>query len=861
MRRTLTLTAVGMLFAGGVQAQNERISQWVDFAPAADGNRIALGYPVPVPVDTPLPFDGFRTYAGLNARHQDLAATTPWVHAEAVGTTRAGRTVWAYRLGDADLLTRQGLPEHAMLTNGGIHAREWQTPEVVTGIMELLVENHDDHHLYSYLRDNANIILIPVLNVDGFLQTQRTSDSNWMGTDPDDPEFAPRDGRMRRKNMLMADEDLPSQEDHLNGVDLNRNNPPYWNTNPGRSSGNTQSLVHHGSAPQSEPEIQSLIAAAQLGPGSKLSLYTDVHSFSQVHAWVRNDNDRLASQTESLLGTLSNFHVNFEAGKFYGFNSAANVPRNRGIGTTDEYFTHHFQVPSWTLEVEPSENGGVDYGGLGRNGHDGFILPESQIRRLRNDMAQTFAVAYYRQAGPPSISSVRLVDQATGATVMEAEWDTVSATERSLYRFQSQAIQLERNYTAQITFDKPMRWRTDDGVAILPGQPASTLDVDAGLIAGGITLSATIADARWLDAPAGAAEGYRHYMDDTLAVDFTLPADDNNLGAVNGLTATTLRLTATDMTNLRTDADPSTVARWENGGWSGYENDEGVDMTDSGGADSTLQYESTSANLGDPFVIEAGISAAWFDVERDGEGFALELLGDHRAVMYWFTYNDQGQQDWYIATGEIQGNRIEFPELLRISGGHFGPDFDPGQVTESIVGSASFIWSDCDHGAMEWELQDGTIYRHGRLNLRRLTTLMGFDCGRSPLGPISEEARLSGSWFDPSHAGEGYSLEVLRDGRALVYWFSFDSSGNRRWFFGLGDVIDGKFVFDDMLTTSDGMFGEWFDPDAVQESSWGTLELDIRCDGGTASFTPAEPGFPPGSLNLVRLTTLDGPSC
>jgi hypothetical protein len=138
---------------------------------------------------------------------------------------------------------------------------------------------------------------------------------------------------------------------------------------------------------------------------------------------------------------------------------------------------------------------------------------------------------------------------------------------------------------------------------------------------------------------------------------------------------------------------------------------------------------------------------------------------------------------------------------------------------------------------------------------------MGFDCGRSPLGPIREEARLSGSWFDPSHAGEGYSLEVLRDGRALVYWFSFDTDGNRRWFFGLGDIVNGKFVFYDMLTTSGGMFGELFNPGAVQELSWGTLELDIQCEGGTASFTPSEPGFSSGSLNLLRLTALDGPSC
>ncbi len=855
------VTMGALLASSGIQAQIARIVHWVENAPQTDNSKIALGYTVPLPVDTPLPFDGFRSYAGLHTRHQDLAATTPWVHAVAVGTTHAGRTVWAYRLGDEDLITRWGLPEQAMLTNGGIHAREWQTPEIVTGIMELLVEQQGDNYLYSYLRDNANVIVVPVLNVDGFLQTQRFPDSNWLGTDPSDPQSAPRDGRMRRKNMLMVDESLSSQGDHLNGVDLNRNNPPYWNTSPAGSSANKASLVYHGAAAQSEPEIQALDAAALLGPAEKLSLYTDVHSFSQVHLWVRNDNNRLANQTESVLRTFSNYHVNFPAGKFYNFNGATNVPRNRGIGTTDEYFTTTYQVPSWTMEVEPTAAAGVDYGGLGRNDHDGFILPESQIRRVRTQLAQAFAIIYYRQAGPPSISSLRLVDKATGATVFESAWDMVNATERVQHQFQAQPIQLGRNYTARIAFDKPMRWRNGDTIAVLPGQPASTLDVDARVLVDGVVLDTTAEDARWLNAPDGAAAGYAHYIDDAVAIDFMHPANANNLDVVNGLATASLQLGTADMTDLQLDADPSTVARWENGGWAGYENTVGVDLTDTGGADSTIQYEITASALGDPFVVEAGISSAWYDPDRSGEGFVLEMLPAGRAVMYWFTYDDSGQQDWYIATGNISGNRIVFAQLLQVSGGVFGPGFDPAQVTENVVGSASFIWSDCDHGEMEWELSGDGNYRHGLMTLQRLSRVMGIDCGHVSLPPGQEEARLSGSWFDPAHAGEGYTLELLSDSQALVYWFSFDAGGKRRWFFGLGRIENGKLLFEDMLTTRGGVFGAAFDSDTVEELPWGSLELDLQCDDGAANFIPSEAGFPSGSLNLIRLTVLDGLDC
>ncbi len=289
-------------------AQAARVVEWVEDAPVSDTTKIALGYPVPIPVDTPLPFDGFRTYNGLHTRHQDLANTTPWAHAIQVGETRTGRIIWAYQLGDNNFDTVYGVPEQAMLTNGGIHAREWQSPEVATGIIELLTLAEDDHHLISYLRDNANIIVIPILNIDGFLQTQRFPRRNWLGTDPDDPADSPRDGRMRRKNMLGVDENLATQGNHLLGVDLNRNNPPFWNTNPNRSSDDPNSIVHHGASPHSEPETQALVTAAELGPAGQLSMYTDMHSFTQRHFWGHNGNDRLARLTQKLLTTFSNHH-------------------------------------------------------------------------------------------------------------------------------------------------------------------------------------------------------------------------------------------------------------------------------------------------------------------------------------------------------------------------------------------------------------------------------------------------------------------------------------------------------------------------------------------------------------------------
>lgn len=151
--------------------------------------------------------------------------------------------------------------------------------------------------------------------------------------------------------------------------------------------------------------------------------------------------------------------------------------------------------------------------------------------------------------------------------------------------------------------------------------------------------------------------------------------------------------------------------------------------------------------------------------------------------------------------------------------------------------------------------------QHGRMQIVRLTRLMGLECGTPPLRPVREEALLSGTWFDPTHAGEGYKLEILEDSRVAVYWFSYDPEGNRRWFFGVGEIRDGKLVFDNLLTSSGGIFGPDFDPQTVELKSWGTLEMDLTCESGTATYNSSEEGFGSGTLNVTRLTVIDQLPC
>ena len=542
-------------------------------------NLLALGYPVPVAVDSMTAIDGFRRYDSLHAQHQALMIISDNITGTIVGQTFNNRDIWAYSLSDSDNTTIEGMIlEGAVLQNGGIHAREWSTPEVTTGIMERLINNEDDQWLYQYLLENINIVIQPVENIDGFLQTQRYPAEVLQSTFVEDPSTWPRDGRMRRKNMHNVDQDLNTAGDAMLGIDLNRNNSPFWNTSTG-SSANNQSLVFHGNSVASEPETLSLQASAALGPANRLRFYVDTHSFSQLWFMPNTGNNRrdgLAKEVGNLMQTATNNR--------YSLNITES---NTGIGSTDEYFAHTYQIPSFTLETEPTNNGAVQYGGSGVS-HDGFILPEAEISRVREQLADASIIAWYMQSGPASLLAVEIRDTDSDTVVYAGNWNATSITNRTWTEETNTGLTSDGNYRIWAAYNKPMRWLDTQQVVRnftslnirLP--PAITLE---GLSSSGAAFSQLISgtNSDWLLTPGGTGRGYLNYKTDAFMIDFTL---SNNIDPATS-TLLALAFNNEDITGRTNDADPSTVIDW-NTFWINYESSTGT-TSDIGGIDRTLR--------------------------------------------------------------------------------------------------------------------------------------------------------------------------------------------------------------------------------------------------------------------------------
>jgi len=275
------------------------------------------------------------------------------------------------------------------------------------------------------------------------------------------------------------------------------------------------------------------------------------------------------------------------------------------------------------------------------------------------------------------------------------------------------------------------------------------------------------------------------------------------------------------------------------------------------------------------FDIEQGISGTWYDPGHNGEGWFVEIMGDNTALVYWFTYTPPAvggdrAQAWIGGLGEIRGSSIVVPEAGSwiSSGPPFGPDFDPDQVALRPWGKFVLSFSDCDGGLMYYQSNDPD-FGNGSLDLARLTTVETLECGKPAEtasqpraeGEFTVTPAISGAWYDPSHNGEGWLLEIQADGQALLAWFSYDPNGRQAWFLNTGTVEGDKITFD-LLIPSGTDFGPTFDPNEVNLPAWGTAVFTFdSCNSGVMSYDSLLPGYGSGNLVLTRLTNLSGLEC
>lgn len=124
--------------------------------------------------------------------------------------------------------------------------------------------------------------------------------------------------------------------------------------------------------------------------------------------------------------------------------------------------------------------------------------------------------------------------------------------------------------------------------------------------------------------------------------------------------------------------------------------------------------------------ITPAMTGSWFEEGNPGQGLNLEILGNNRFIVYWYTY-DQGLPLWLVGAGTYKGNTAT-ARLGQFRGNAFGTQFDHNTVINRTFGSISLTFDSCNTARVSYEsAQAGS----GVIPLIRLTGIPGLSCAEA----------------------------------------------------------------------------------------------------------------------------------
>ncbi len=302
----------------------------------------------------------FSTSGGINGAYhsytetetvlQELADTYPGLCTlVSLGQSIEGREIYAIRITNLAVNTVKK-QFHIM---GCHHAREWISVEVPLQFAQWLLENHSSNPRVQTILSQAEINIIPIVNPDGL-------------------EFSIYTYRFWRKNRRLV-------ERYVYGVDLNRNYGYKWGIDDFGSSPDPTSAVYRGASPFSEPETDAIRRFIEANPPAGAISY---HNYSQIilQPWGYTSEAPYDVELLNYIAGEMAERIRQVSGRIYDWGDDEDFYSTNG--DTEDWIYGTFRVPSYTIELPPSEfiNGG-------------FITPDEIIDSIAAE--QRAALLYF----------------------------------------------------------------------------------------------------------------------------------------------------------------------------------------------------------------------------------------------------------------------------------------------------------------------------------------------------------------------------------------------------------------------------------------------------------------------------------
>jgi hypothetical protein len=238
-----------------------------------------------------------------------------------------------------------------------------------------------------------------------------------------------------------------------------------------------------------------------------------------------------------------------------------------------------------------------------------------------------------------------------------------------------------------------------------------------------------------------------------------------------------------------------------------------------------------------PMAIKGGM---WWDPATNGQGMDVNRFNDTLIFGPWYLYDENGMPLWVTFTGELEGTRAR--GVLRehtgpLFGQGFDLTFDPGEVTERVVGQGSIAFLGTGNGVFHYgfDAQSGGI--HGDLNIEEIDS--------------RPDGVYSGHWFKPSQPGHGFQFNH-KDNVIFGTWYSYDEAGNPTWSLFVGSFTSADSASAQVYAfTGPPLSNEPWQAELLEERVVGSMMLEFS-DDGMADVTITVNGVS-GQYSLVRI--------
>lgn len=303
-------------------------------------------------------FESYHNWQDVHSYFDSLASQYP----NLAVNTDIGKTYLGNPMKIMTISTNPSANKPALWFDGGLHAREWITVAVVTYLADNLLRGYGTNTNATYLLDNYDIIICPILNVDGYDYTWTTD-------------------RMWRKTRS------PNGKSPCVGTDPNRNWAFHW----GEAGASPQACSdsYQGPSAASEIEVQN-VQNYLYAHKSTLKGYINFHSYDQL--WMSNwgytytlpgDYDAQNALSAAAVAAIKATH-----GKVYEYGPIASTIYPASGSSAD--YTYGVCGIKYSYGVE-----------LRDNGEFGFLLPPEEIIPNGEEIwASIVAMGQYIQANP-----------------------------------------------------------------------------------------------------------------------------------------------------------------------------------------------------------------------------------------------------------------------------------------------------------------------------------------------------------------------------------------------------------------------------------------------------------------------------